>query len=98
MKTTIELPDELLDQLRRVARQEDSTLRRLVEEGLQRCLKARRTAAHRSLYHAVPRAGRGSAAPNGSAPSPLDDQRPVEWPHRRAGGDVDAIRMLFGDG
>ena len=49
MKTTIELPDELLDQLRRVARQEGSTLRRLVEEGLQRCLKARRTATRREL-------------------------------------------------
>ena len=49
MKTTIELPDDLLDQLRRVARQEGSTLRRLVEEGLQRCLKARRTAEHREL-------------------------------------------------
>ena len=49
MKTTIELRDELLDQLRRVARQEGSTLRQLVEEGLQRCLKARRTAAHREL-------------------------------------------------
>ena len=49
MKTTIELPDELLDQLRRVVRQEGSSLRRLVEEGLQRCLKARRTTAHRKL-------------------------------------------------
>ena len=49
MKTTIELPDELLDQLRRVARQEGSSLRRLVEEGLQRSLKARRTTAHRAL-------------------------------------------------
>jgi len=49
MKTTIELPEELLDQLRRTARREGSTLRRLVEEGLQRCLKARRKATHREL-------------------------------------------------
>ena len=42
MKTTIELPDELLEQVRRVARQEGASLRRLVEEGLQRSLEARR--------------------------------------------------------
>lgn len=41
MKTTIELPDELLDQARLVASREGSSLRRLVEEGLQRTLEAR---------------------------------------------------------
>ena len=49
MKTTIELPDELLEQVRRVARQEGATLRRLVEEGLQRSLEARRQAARQDL-------------------------------------------------
>lgn len=49
MKTTIELPDELIKQARRVARQEGSTLRALVEEGLQRSLEARRQAACREL-------------------------------------------------
>jgi len=49
MKTTIELPDELIRQARRVAQQEGGTLRALVEEGLQRSLEARRQAARRQL-------------------------------------------------
>jgi hypothetical protein len=49
MKTTIELPDELIDQARRVAKQERTTLRGLVEEGLQRSLEARRQAVRRKL-------------------------------------------------
>lgn len=49
MKTTIELPDELLAQVRRVARSEGATLRALVEEGLQRSLEARRSRAPRHL-------------------------------------------------
>ena len=49
MKTTIELPDELLEQVRRVARREGLTLRGLVEEGLQRSLEARRRIVPRHL-------------------------------------------------
>lgn len=49
MKTTIELPDELIRQARRVAQQEGATLRALVEEGLQRSLEARRHAARRQF-------------------------------------------------
>jgi hypothetical protein len=49
MKTTIELPDELVQQARRIARQEGASLRALVEEGLQRSLEARRQAARRQL-------------------------------------------------
>ena len=49
MKTTVELPDELIKQARRVARQEGASLRALVEEGLQRSLEARRQAARRRL-------------------------------------------------
>lgn len=41
MKTTIELPDALLQQARELARKEGTTLRRLLEEGLQRSLEAR---------------------------------------------------------
>ena len=49
MKTTIELPDELIKQARRVAQEEGATLRALVEEGLQRSLEARRRAVRRQL-------------------------------------------------
>ena len=41
MKTTIELPDALLEQARELARQEGSSMRRLMEEGLQRAVDAR---------------------------------------------------------
>ena len=49
MKTTIEISDELIGQVRRVAQQEGATLRALVEEGLQRSLEARRQAVRRRL-------------------------------------------------
>jgi hypothetical protein len=49
MKTTIELPDTLIEQARRVAQREGATLRALLEEGLQRSLEARRQAAPRQL-------------------------------------------------
>jgi hypothetical protein len=41
MKTTVELPDELLARSRKVARREGSTLRALIEEGLRLALQAR---------------------------------------------------------
>lgn len=49
MKITVELPDALIEQARRVAQTEGATLGALVEEGLQRSLKARRRAARCSL-------------------------------------------------
>ena len=41
MKTTIDLPDDLLARSKAVARRENSTLKALIEEGLQRALLAR---------------------------------------------------------
>ncbi len=41
MKTTMELPDALLEQARELARQEGTSMRRLMEEGLQRVVDAR---------------------------------------------------------
>lgn len=38
MKTTIQIPDSLFDEARRLAQRERSTLRALVEEGLRRVL------------------------------------------------------------
>lgn len=41
MKTTIELPDDLLERCKAVARRENSTLKALVEEGLRLALRSR---------------------------------------------------------
>lgn len=42
MKTTVEISDALLSRARQVAAREDTTLRRLIEEGLRRVLGDRR--------------------------------------------------------
>ena len=41
MKTTIELPDDLLERGKAVARRENSTLKALIEEGLRLAIRAR---------------------------------------------------------
>jgi hypothetical protein len=43
MKTTIELPDDLLERSKAVARRENSTLKALIEEGLRLALRARKS-------------------------------------------------------
>jgi len=42
MKTTVEIPNSLLEQAKRLAAQENTTVRALVEEGLRRILAERR--------------------------------------------------------
>jgi len=42
MKTTIHIPDSLFNEARKVARQEKTTLKALVEEGLRRVVAERR--------------------------------------------------------
>jgi len=49
MKTTIELPDNLVKQARVIARAEGATLRALVEEGLQHALRVRQQQTKKSL-------------------------------------------------
>ena len=44
MKTTVEIPDSLLDEVRRVALREGRTVRALVEEGLRRVVAERKQA------------------------------------------------------
>jgi hypothetical protein len=43
MKTTVEIPDPLLERTRAVATREGTTLRALVEEGLQAVLRSRQS-------------------------------------------------------
>jgi Bacterial antitoxin of type II TA system, VapB len=48
MKTTVEIPDPLLEEARRLAAREGTTLRALIEEGLRRIVADRkRTGAFR---------------------------------------------------
>lgn len=42
MKTTIDLPDSLLEELRRAARRQRTTMRALVEQALRRALAEKR--------------------------------------------------------
>ncbi len=44
MKTTVELPDSLLDEAKRVAARQDTTLRVLIIEGLRRVIAERKRA------------------------------------------------------
>jgi len=48
MKTTIQIPDSLLDEARKLAHRERTTLRALVEEGLRRIISERR---RRNAFH-----------------------------------------------
>ncbi len=49
MKTTIELPDDLLERSKALARRENSSLRALIEEGLHLALRARSRKAEGSF-------------------------------------------------
>ena len=43
MKTTIEIPDSLFQEARRLAQKENTTLKALVEQGLRRAVAERKT-------------------------------------------------------
>ena len=49
MKTTIELPDDLVAQVREVARDEHTTMRELMIEGLRHALERRQAAGRREF-------------------------------------------------
>jgi hypothetical protein len=61
MKTTIEIQDALLERSKRLARQEGTTLRAIIEEGLQRALRARSQQKRRQPFRLKPFAGDGLA-------------------------------------
>jgi hypothetical protein len=52
MKTTIEISDAILEQARRLAARDNTTLRALVEQGLHQVLTARKTGAKFKLRDA----------------------------------------------
>jgi hypothetical protein len=53
MKTTVEIPQTLLDEARKLASQEGTTLRALVEEGLRRIIAEHRYAGAFRLRQAT---------------------------------------------
>lgn len=53
IKTTIELPDDLLERGKAVARRENSTLKPLIEEGLRLALRERARSRKRAAPFAV---------------------------------------------
>ena len=59
MKTTIEIQDALLERSKRLARQEGTTLRAVIEEGLQLALRARDQQRRRQPFVVMPFAGDG---------------------------------------
>ncbi len=61
MKTKIDLPDDLLARGKDLARRENSTLKALIEEGLQRALQAR-TQTSRQAFVVRPFPGDGLSA------------------------------------
>jgi hypothetical protein len=53
MKTTVEIPDSLLEEAKRLAAREGTTVRALVEEGLRRTLAERKRATRFRLRKAT---------------------------------------------
>lgn len=53
MKTTVEIPDSLLEEARRLAAREGTTVRALVEEGLRRAVAERKRAGGFRLRRAT---------------------------------------------
>ena len=49
MKTTVELPDDLLERSKAVARRENSSLKALIEEGLRMALRARQQSRRKAF-------------------------------------------------
>jgi hypothetical protein len=67
MKTTVEIPDSLLDEAKRVAARQDTTLRVLIIEGLRRVLVERKRAGAFRLRKATFR-GKGLQPDMAGAP------------------------------
>lgn len=69
MKTTVELPDDLLERSKTVAQRENTTLEALIEEGLRMALRARSRPRKRGESFVVqPFLGDGLTAEFSTAP------------------------------
>ena len=62
MKTTIDIADAILEESRRIAKRDKTTLRELVHEGLRRVLEARRAATRPFQLKPLPSVGGGFQA------------------------------------
>jgi metal-responsive CopG/Arc/MetJ family transcriptional regulator len=62
MKTTVEIPDDLLEEAKSVARTEQVTLRSLIEEGLRWVLSRRRSKTERFVLREAAVSGEGVRA------------------------------------
>ena len=74
MKTTVELPDNLLERSKAVARRENSTLKALIEEGLHLALRAR-TRKPAAFFALQPFQGDGLSPEYADAGCPLRTAR-----------------------
>jgi len=68
MKTTIQIPDSLFDEVRKLARREKTTLKALVEQGLRRILAERKRGNKGFCLRRVTFNGKG-LQPSGSGAS-----------------------------
>ena len=59
MKTTIDIADAILEESRRIAQRDKTTLRELVQEGLRRVLEERRVSVPPFQMKPLPTAGGG---------------------------------------
>jgi hypothetical protein len=62
MKTTVEIPDDLLDEARAVACRERATLRSLIEEGLRWVVSRRKSPGERFVLKDAAVSGKGVRA------------------------------------
>lgn len=81
MKTTVELPDGLLREAKRLAIRERTTLRALIERGLRVVIAARRPAARFSLRKA---SFRGDGLVAGASLRDWDSVRDLAYAERGA--------------
>jgi predicted transcriptional regulator len=81
MKTTIQIPDSLLKELRKLANEENTTLKSLMEEGLRRIISERKRRGKFKLSKAT---FRGSGLQPGLEGASWDRIRDISYEGRGA--------------